>query len=153
MTIHEDIVTAINRMVDEHPGAVSPLVVALRLKKLYNARKLEAHIEYASLEHFKQMARRQLAGRFNPAALAEEGGVFITEQGDLFGVRMQARYPYPHKRGQDPTYQRVELLSYADLKWNVKQLRKASEGLRLHAIELEAYAEAMRDRDPPADAA
>lgn len=140
MSIHEQITSAMQRFIDERSDCaiIAPQAVASAVLSRY-AGGLEAHVEYGALEHFKHMARRVLAGRFesdgddNPA---------YDRQGEFFSGHLQARYPTPAKRGEDRCYKRLEDLRDSEIAWNVQALRKAADGRLLHADALAAWLKA-----------
>lgn len=135
MNQHERIVSEIHRIVDELGVAVSisPASIAIVLKDRFApAGGVEPHIQYAAQEHFKQMARGVLAGRFDPVKKPED------VEGELFSTHLQPRYPVPHKAGDDPVYKLRSELSGEERTWNVKRMRKAATALQMHADALEA---------------
>lgn len=136
MNLHEAICVEIHSVIDALAGAdiVSPSYVAREVQSRYRGEGLEPHIEYASLEHLKQMARRVLSARYD--AESDESEAL---QGELFSGHLQQRYPVPHKRGDDPIYKLLGTLTADDVAWNVHQLRKSANARMLHADALEAW--------------
>src|SRR3954471_13490769 len=102
MTIHEEILTFMHRWMDRRSAAVSisPTALAMASLRYFETGELEQHIEYTSLEHLKQMARRLLANRFDDEG--EDNPAY--DQGELFSGALQERYPLPRKRGAEPQY-------------------------------------------------
>lgn len=137
MSLHEAINTAMMRFIEDRRecAIMSPAAVAAATFNQFSAEHVEPHIEYASLEHFKHMARKVLARRFDDDG--EENAVY-SGQGELFSGHLQDRYPVPRKAGEEPTYKRRELLTPAERAWNVKTLRKSADARLAHADALEA---------------
>jgi hypothetical protein len=138
VSVYEDINNAIRQEVELLNGAIvlSPSVLAEAAMERFSGEQLEPHIQYASLEHFKQMARIVLGRRFD-----SNGDQNTTHQGELFSGQLQERYPVPRKKGEEPIYKRLAVLSASEIKWNSNSLRK-SAGARLeHADALDAYGE------------
>lgn len=100
----------------------------------------DLHIQYASLEHFKHMARVFLAkrkdadGDENDAHSAQ--GNF--DLGTSFSGQLQDRYPLPRKQGEEPAYKLRSELTDDERAWNVRQLRKSAKARQEHADALEA---------------
>lgn len=137
----EQILTEIHAIIERVGAAVSisPTTIALELDRLYRAdAQIDARLQYGAQEHFKQLARGALSGRFDPVQQAEE------EQGDLFSVHLQPRYPTPHKRGEDPVYKLRSELTPFERAWNVKRMRKAAGALQMHADALEAEGQSQK---------
>lgn len=137
MSMHEEINIAMQKWVEDRGdcAVVSPTALAIAVLRRFEPGRLEPHIEYTSLEHFKQMARRVLAHRFGDEG---ESNPAYEEQGQLFSGHLQDRYPVPHQRGADPRYELRHLLTEKERAWNVEQLRKAGWARLTHADALEA---------------
>ena len=136
MNQHERIVSEIHRVLTDlgEAVAISPASVAIVLQQRFSPdAKIEPHIAYASLEHFKQMARGALSGRFDPVRQAEDGA----EQ-ELFSTHLQPRYPIPRKAGDEPVYKLRSELTSDERTWNVQRMRRAAQALQMHADALEA---------------
>lgn len=144
MSLHDDVRQQIRIAIDELGDAmkVSPTTVAMRVFEHFkNDGHIEEHVGYTSIEHLKQMSRTELAGRYSPAARAEEAA---RHQDDLFSDLLQDRYPTPVPRGAEPQYKRREFLSIAELDWNIAHIEKCGRALLQHADALRAY----RDQRP-----
>lgn len=137
MSIHETIRADIARAIEEHEGeaVLTATSIADALQRAYATAPIPDAIRYASFEHLKQMARKELAGRFEPDQAAEGDTT-----GELFSTHLQVRYPIPRKAGDDPVYKRRELLTEFERKWNVERMRKTGRSLLRHADALEAEA-------------
>lgn len=143
MTLHESIVTDLVRLIEEQQADIlTPASLAIELQHRYAEQRLEPHIEYASLEHLKNMARKVLAGNFDA-----EGSQNKSHQGELFSGRLQDRYPVPRKRGEEAVYKLREVLSREEVAWNIGTLRKSAEARLLHADALEAWDQSRSDRN------
>lgn len=139
MTLHEGIRDAIQRFVnDRHDCAIiSPTAVAAAIFAEFAERAVEPHIAYASIEHFKQMARQVLAARFEDDG---EDNPAYADQGELFAGHLQERYPVPRKRGDEPQYKLREALTDEEVAWNVRVLRRSADARLAHADALRAWA-------------
>lgn len=138
MNLHEGIRAAIARFIEERRDCViiSPGAIASAIYLQFASAQVEAHIAYASIEHFKQMARHALRARFDDDG--EENPAY-TGQGELFSNRLQERYPVPRKADEDPVYKRLEDLTRDELRWNVRSLRRSADARLAHADALDAY--------------
>lgn len=119
---------------------ISPASLAHGVYEEFTTGEEDLHIQYASLQHMKHMARVFLArqkdadGEDNPAHAM---------QGDLdlgvgFSGKLQDRYPLPRKEGEEPVYKLRSELTELERAWNVKQLRKSAQARQEHADALEA---------------
>lgn len=137
MSLHESITVEMQRYIEDRADCaiLSPAAIAAHAYDLFAPEKVEPHIEYGCLEHYKSMARKVLAGRF-----ADDGeqNKSYDGQGELFSGHLQERYPLPRKAGADPTYKLRSLLTAEERAWNVKSLRKSGEARLAHADALEA---------------
>lgn len=135
MNQHEAIVSAIHEIVDAFGGVATilPSTIAQRLSDKYQATAADPHVQYASREHFKQMARQVLAGRYG-----HESDETEAHQGELFSGRLQSRYPTPRTKGSEPAYKLREALTPDERAWNVATLRRSANTRLAHADALEA---------------
>lgn len=138
MSLHETIASAMTRFIEDRGDCaiISPAAVASATLRQFCDVSLEPHIEYASLEHFKNMARKVLAHRF--ADDGEENPAY-QGQGELFSGNLQDRYPLPRKRGDDPVYKLREQLTDDEVRWNLQSLRRSADARLSHADALEAW--------------
>lgn len=138
MSLHEEIAADIQREIEAASPAIplSPTTLALAVLSRLSAEPLTPKVQYASLEHLKQMARKALAGRYEP-----DGAENDAHQGDMFSGHLQDRYPVPRVKGADPIYKPRDVLSADELAWNVGQLRKAAAARLRHADALQAWAD------------
>lgn len=136
MNQHEAIVLEIHAAVDALGGAdsITTQSVAEAVQAKYGTEGVSPYIAYASLEHFKQMARQVLALKFDVAA--KELG---EATGELFDDRLQERYPVPAPRGEERVYKRLEALTDIEVAWNVQRLERAGRSLIAHARTLRAW--------------
>lgn len=140
MSLHDDIISHMNRIVDENDAdIITPTSLALAVQREYLEGRVEPHIEYTSLEHLKQLARRVLSGRCDAESDQSEA-----YQGELFSGHLQTRYPIPRGRGEEPAYKLREALTADEVAWNVATLRKSAESRLLHADALEAWNQARQ---------
>lgn len=135
MNLHAAIRTTIHEVIEGFHEAdiISPTTVAQALQRRYSAQTADAHVQYASLEHFKHMARRALAGRYDAESDESEA-----HQGELFSGHLQSRYPIPRRVGEDPVYKLRAALTSDERAWNVETLRRSANARLLHADALEA---------------
>lgn len=121
------------------PMDVAPSTVANRTFDHYAKTGVDVHIEYASIEHMKQMAMRLLAHTHDPIQRIADA---VDEQTvDSFAELLQDRYPIQVPKGSEPQYRRREFLSGSDVAWNVARMRTAAGGLTRHSDALEAWHE------------
>ncbi|MDR2880496.1 MAG: hypothetical protein LBV29_01150 [Azoarcus sp.] len=137
MSLHEDINVEMHRIADNSSAEIiTPNSLALAVHRQFVNDHLEPHIEYASIEHFKHLARKVLSCKHDTES--DENEVY---QGELFSGVLQVRYPIPRKRGEEPAYKLRELLNHEEIHWNVAILRKSAEARLQHADALEAWAQ------------
>jgi hypothetical protein len=142
MNQHQRIMEEIARYYEflDEAVVVSPSSLAHRAFESFSTGKEEAHIQYASLEHFKQMSREFLRRRKTPDGEENEAHA---AQGDLdlgarFSGKLQDRYPIPRQNGEEPAYKRRFDLTPEERRWNVRQLRRSAGARMEHADALEA---------------
>ena len=135
MSLHEQLTLAIGQIIDAHGAAevISPSSVAYALRDRYTTGPLEPVFDYASIEHFKQMARRALSGRYDADSDESEA-----HQGELFSG-LQTRYPLPHGRGEEASYKLLDLMSDDEIEWNAAVLEKSADARMIHARKLRIY--------------
>jgi hypothetical protein len=119
---------------------VAPSSLAHRAFEAFSTGEEEAHIQYASLEHFKQMSREFLRRRKTPDGEENEahGSQSEMDLGTRFSGKLQDRYPVPRGEGEEPAYKRRFDLTAEERAWNVRQLRRSAIARREHADALEA---------------
>lgn len=142
MSLHEQIQRVMAQYIEDRADCaiLSPAAVASATLQAFTADRVEPHVEYASLEHFKHMARKALARQFDHES---EDNPAYSEQGELFSGHLQDRYPAARKPGEEPTYKRLDCMTDADFEWNVRSLRRSAKARALHADALEARWKAM----------
>ena len=137
MSLHEEITTFQSKFIEDRRdcAVISPAALASATLQSFAPDGLEAHIEYASLEHFKAMARKALARRFDDEG--EDNSAYAA-QGEMFSGHLQERYPVPRTKGTEPQYKLRSMLSADERRWNVNSLRKSVDARLAHADALEA---------------
>ena len=147
--MHEAILSTMTRYIADRRDCsiLSPAAVASATFQVFIAESIEPHIEYASLEHFKHMARKILGSRFNHDS--DENPAYA-EQGELFSGELQERYPAARKKGEEPTYKRLADLSEDDFAWNLQALRRSAKARAIHADTLQAYWQQARPQQTAA---
>lgn len=138
MSLHEQIQQSVLSVIHDLDVsgviAISPTTIAERVYTLYAKDNESPFIRYASLEHFKQITRKTLAGKYQPDSIGSDA-----YQGDMFSGHLQDRYPVQVPKGADPIYKTRETLTREELDWNINQLRKSAESRLRHAEALQAY--------------
>lgn len=141
-SVRHEILQRMRRIIiDELKDArdIGPSTVAMRTLDHYARDGIEVHVEYASREHLKQMARGVLAHEHDPLQRIADS---VDDQTiDAFAELLQDRYPIQVSKGSEPQYRKRASLSDADVRWNVKRLRKGANGLLQHADALLAWHE------------
>jgi hypothetical protein len=137
MSQHQQIMTEMERQYSKLGSAivVGPKALAYKVYQHFAVGTVEPHVQYASLEHMTNMARRFLAKHNDPNA--EDNDVYGA-QGVLFSGKLQDRYPVPRQPGEEPLYKKRSELTAEERAWNVEQLRKAAKSRQEHADALEA---------------
>lgn len=142
MNQHQQIMTELAAQYTYLDGAdlVFPSAIAHRAYDAMSTGEENENVSYASLEHFKHMARVFLAkhkdadGDENSA----HGAQGALDLGTTFSGKLQDRYPLPRKPGEEPAYKLRHLLTDEERAWNVKTLRKSARARLEHADALEA---------------
>jgi len=139
MSQHQQIVTEMQRQYDRLGDAilVGPKALAYKVYQHFANGEVEPHVQYASLEHMTNMARRFLAKNNDPD---DDDNEIYGAQGVLFSGKLQDRYPVPRRAGEEPLYKKRSELTPEERAWNVDQLRKAARSRQEHADALEAEA-------------
>lgn len=137
MSMHEEISNAIRGEIDALGGAValSPTTLALAVQRRFGGNEIEPHLQYASLEHLKQMSRRELARRYDV-----DGEENVAHQGELFSGLLQDAYPVPDQSVYKP---RLDLTD-EEAEWNISILRKSANARLQHADALQAWLDTRR---------
>lgn len=121
---------------------IAPSALAVKVYDHFRAKEVvDPHIQYASLEHMKNMARQFLRKRNDPTA--EEKIEDCGQNAFQFSKELQPRYPIPHRRGEGPQYKLREHLTTDERVWNVERLRRAAKTFGEHADALEAEGRGM----------
>lgn len=136
MNQHETIVTDIHLAIEGLDGAdtITAQSVADALLAKYADDELNPYIAFASLEHFKQMARQVLGAKFDVKSQA-----LGDTTGELFSEQLQERYPVPAAKGDEHAYKRLDALTEYEVAWNVQRLERAGRSLLAHARTLRAW--------------
>lgn len=135
MNLHEHIRIDMQSIIESQATIeiVSPSSLALAIQGKYEPGDLEPHIKFSSLEGLKQIARGVLSGRYDVESDESEA-----MSQDMFAGHLQARYPVPRKRGEEPVYKLRSALTPEERAWNVRSLRASARARLLHADALEA---------------
>lgn len=147
MSTHQQIMAEIARQYTFLSDAViiSPSALAYRAFEAFSSGEEEPHIQYASLEHLKHMARVFLARRKDADGDLNETHSAQPEfdLGISFSGKLQDRYPLPRKVDEEPAYKLRGDLTPEERAWNVSQLRKSARARLEHADALEAEGQAQ----------
>lgn len=143
MSQHQQILAEMERQYEllRDAAIVMPETLAYAAYRAFQNGSVEPHIQYASIEHMKNMARKFLATRNDPDD--EENEVHKVQGEFSFSGKLQARYPLPRKPGEQPVYKLRHLLTKKERAWNVEQLRKSAYARQEHADALEAEGQAQ----------
>lgn len=148
MSTHHQIMAEIARQYTFLSDAViiSPSALAHRAFEAFSSGEEEPHIQYASLEHLKHMARVFLAKRKD--ADGDENDAHFAQGemdfGTSFSGQLQDRYPLQRKAGEEPAYKLRQHLTAEERAWNAAQLRKSARARLEHADALEAEGQAQQ---------
>lgn len=144
MSTHEIISTAMAEFIESVDGAdvISSAAVARAAFTQFGGELIDGDpLQYAAFEHFKVMARKVVAGRFDPISGNDVDG---PEQAEMFNGVLQKRYPVPASKvqsdsGSGTVYKRLDLMSAEEGAWISRRMRRASESWGRHADALDAY--------------
>lgn len=138
MTAEEQLYAAVQKVIDDYRlvGEVSPSWIATQVM---------AEIEFSRALHLlgyvgchlevRQIARQKLRRAHDPYSKVKAS---IDGEDDLFPETLQERYPrIPTK--EEPIYALRDLLTEADVNYNVGRMRRGGKALLKHADALEAW--------------
>ena len=114
-----------------HVGAVARAAYAIALD---DGAMVPLPIEWTSVEQFKQVARKELRGKFSHESNSNE-----VYQGDMFSGHLQEFYPIKVAGEEDPYYKRRELLTDPEIDQNLSSLKKQADARLVHYDALLAY--------------
>lgn len=120
--------------------SLSPALIAQRAASAFATDGIAPEIEWAAIEHFKQLARAELGRKFDADSDANP-----THQLGLFAGQLQQHYPIPRGKGEDPIYKPRAALTFEEASWNVAQLRKSARARLEHADALQAWNDSRSD--------
>lgn len=142
MSVHEQVNQTMRAVLKEIGGdtniALSPTLLAVKTFDVFCDERPEIHIEWASIEHFKALARKLLARQYEHDSDENEA-----YEDDMFSGELQDRYPVPRKKGEDPIYKQRFMLSVDEIDWNISQLRKSADARLRHADALQAFRDGL----------
>ena len=142
--LHHQVRQQMLQIIDATAAAVdiSPTTVAIKTQDHYrNHADLEVHLEFASLEHFKQMARGLLANKHDPLVRLMDPNIDDASI-DMFAEHLQERYPLPRRKGEpkrDPIYRRREAISFGDINVICDSFDRKAGALSKHGRALRAW--------------
>lgn len=144
MTQHHNIVAELERQYVALKDAVlvGPKALAYKAYATFakdekgEVRNVDPNLQYASVEHITNMARRFLSKKNDPDG--DDNEVYGEQGAFSFSGQLQDRYPVPHGRGEEPLYKKRSHLTAEERAWNVQSLRKSARSRQEHADALEA---------------
>lgn len=137
MSEESELSEVVERVIELHASLkdISPVWIATQAMVLIEFPRTLHRLGYLGCHlELRQIARGKLRKRFDPVAIADDDA-----DPDLFPETLQERYPIARKRGEDPTYRRLDELEEADVSYNTARMRKAASALDRHADRLEAW--------------
>lgn len=150
MSQHEQVVTEMRSFIEKHADCaiLSPTVLAVAAYDRFATSTIEPHLHWASIEHFKTIARNVLRNTYQDKVDEEPSPV---EQEEMFSD-LQERYALPVKRGEEPQYKRRSDLTKDERRKIVDRFRRCGSSWLLHADKLEAEGEALEQASDTAAA-
>lgn len=136
MTEEEELSSIVQKIIDLciKTAEVSPAWVATQAMTVIGFDRSLHRLGYAGCHlELRQIARAKLRGRFDPVEPKTD------DIDDLFPETLQERYPRKPKRGEEPVYVLLHLLTDDDVAYNVKRMRRAAGALNRHADRLDAW--------------
>lgn len=88
-------------------------------------------VRLAALQSLTQIARSLCRGKFEP-------DTDVPDQHELW-PQLQTRYPIAHSKADEPVYVKLELLTEADVAWNVQRLEREGATKIKHARALRRW--------------
>jgi hypothetical protein len=109
-------------------------IAAATFRRLGGDEADDSPFSYAALEYFKVVARKRLAGRFNPLHKEDD---LEDAQGVLFNGVLQARYPVlvgnANKNAvRETRYKRLELMTDEEIDWIADRFSQKIESETKH---------------------
>jgi hypothetical protein len=139
MTAEEQLYAAVQKVIDDYHlvGEVSPSWIATQVmseiefpRSLHLIGYVGCHLE------IRQIARQKLRRAHDPYAKVRAS---IEGEDDLFPETLQERYPRQPRPSEEPIYALRDLLTQADVQYNVGRMRRGGMALLKHADALEAW--------------
>lgn len=139
MTAEEQLYAAVQTVIDDYQdaGEVSPSWLATQvMDKIEFPRSLHALGYVGCHLEIRQIARQKLRRAHDPNARVEAS---VEGEDDLFPETLQERYPRQPRPPEEPIYAKRDLLTRADVQYNVERMRRGGRALLKHADALEAW--------------
>jgi phospholipid N-methyltransferase len=139
MTAEEQLYAAVQKVIDDYRlvGEVSPSWIATQVmseiefpQSLHILGYVGCHLEV------RQISRQKLRHAHDPYANVKAS---IEAEDDLFPETLQERYPREPRKAEEPIYALRDLLTEADVRFNVERMRRGGKALLKHADALEAW--------------
>jgi hypothetical protein len=139
MTAEEQLYAAVQKVIDDYHlvGEVSPSWIATQaMSEIEFPRSLHALGYVGCHLEIRQIARQKLRRQHDPYAKAKAS---IEGEDDLFAETLQERYPRQPRPSEESIYALRELLTRADVQYNVERMRRGGRALLKHADALQAW--------------
>ena len=141
MSQHEQVVAEMRRFIDDRADCtiLSPTVLAVAAYDRFATTAIEPHLHWASIEHFKTIARSVLRSTFKDNVDEHPS---LGEQEEMFSD-LQYRYALPVKSGEEPQYKRRSDLTLSERRKIADRFRRCGRSWIIHADKLVAEGEAL----------
>jgi hypothetical protein len=139
MTAEEQLYAAVQKVIDDYHavGEVSPSWIATQVMQAIEFPRSLHALGYVGCHlEIRQIARQKLRRAHDPKAKVQAS---IDGEDDLFPETLQERYPRQPRSSEEPIYALRELLTRADVQYNVERMRRGGRALLKHADALEAW--------------
>lgn len=139
MTAEEQLYAAVQKVIGDYNqvGEVSPSWIATQVmqeiafpQSLHALGYVGCHLE------IRQIARQKLRRAHDPFATVKAS---VSGEDDMFPETLQERYPRQPRASEEPVYALRDMLTRADVNYNVERMRRGSRALMKHADALEAW--------------
>jgi hypothetical protein len=139
MSDEEQLYAAVQKVIDDYHlvGEVSPSWIATQVmadiefpRSLHALGYVGCHLE------IRQIARQKLRRAHDPYDKVKAS---VEGEDDLFPETLQDRYPRQPRPPEEPIYALRDLLTRADVQYNIERMRRGGRALLKHADALEAW--------------
>jgi hypothetical protein len=140
MSAEEELYAVTRQIIERQREAatVSPTWIATHVMCEIRFKPQLHHLGYAGCHlQIRQMARQELRRKHDPNAVIIDQ--LTSGQDDFFPETLQDRYPRRTAHGEEPVYVLRDLMTDADVEWNMNRMRRGGEALLKHADALRAW--------------